>query len=58
MKPLYCDYFFWNHRIDHSYLDAIVPKHYLLAGNVPPKVTEKPNSYAGAGMSASVCTGT
>ncbi|MBG9794530.1 hypothetical protein ABD76_19335 [Paenibacillus dendritiformis] len=47
MKPLYCDYFFWNHRIDHSYLDATVPKHYILAGNVPPKVTEKINSYAG-----------
>ncbi|CAH8767763.1 hypothetical protein [Paenibacillus dendritiformis] len=47
MKPLYCDYFFWNHRIDHSYLDAIVPQNYILAGNVPPKVTEKTNSYSG-----------
>ncbi|WP_223275666.1 hypothetical protein [Paenibacillus elgii] len=47
MKPLYCDYYFWNNKLDHSYVTAQVPKKYILAGNRPPLVTEKTNSYSG-----------
>lgn len=45
MKPLYCDYYFWNNRLDHSYVTAQVPKHYIFAGNRPPLITEETNSY-------------
>ncbi len=46
MKPLYCDYYFWNNQLDHSYVTAQVPKHYIFAGNRPPLVTKETNSYA------------
>ncbi|WP_188066663.1 hypothetical protein [Brevibacillus brevis] len=25
MKPLYCDYFFWDNKLDHIYVDPAVP---------------------------------
>nr|WP_193394448.1 hypothetical protein [Paenibacillus sp. A3] len=46
MKPLYCDYYFWNNQLEHSYVTAQIPKHYILAGNRPPLVTEETNSYS------------
>lgn len=45
MKPLYCDYFFWNNVLEHSYVDSVVPKGYIKAGNIPPLVTEETRSY-------------
>lgn len=47
MKPLVCDYYFWNEKLDHCLVDANVPPHYILVGNLPPLVTEKTNSYSG-----------
>ncbi|RAT99087.1 hypothetical protein [Brevibacillus sp. Leaf182] len=45
MKPLYCDYFFCNNVLEHSYVDSVVPKGYIKAGNIPPLVTEETRSY-------------
>ncbi|ASJ56418.1 hypothetical protein BP422_24355 [Brevibacillus formosus] len=45
MKPLYCDYFFWNNVLEHSYVDSVVPKGYIKVGNIPPLVTEETRSY-------------
>lgn len=45
MKPLYCDFYFWNNRIDHCYVEATIPKGYIRVGNLPPLVTEESKSY-------------
>lgn len=45
MKPLYCDYFFWNNKLGHMYVDPVVPKGYIKVGNIPPLVTEETRSY-------------
>lgn len=45
MKPLYCDYFFWDNVLEHSYVDNVVPKGYIKVGNLPPLVTEETRSY-------------
>ncbi|MBY0087836.1 hypothetical protein [Brevibacillus brevis] len=45
MKPLYCDYFFWDNVLEHSYVDNVVPKGYIKVGNIPPLVTEETRSY-------------
>ncbi|WP_240479783.1 hypothetical protein [Paenibacillus wynnii] len=47
MKPLVCDFYFWNDKLDHCLVDANVPPHYILVGNLPPLVTEETNSYSG-----------
>ncbi|KJD45069.1 hypothetical protein [Paenibacillus terrae] len=47
MKPLVCDFYFWNHRLDHSFVGANVPPNYTLVGNIPPLVQEETNSYSG-----------
>lgn len=47
MKPLICDYYFWDDRLDHCLVDANMPPHYIHVGNLPPLVTEKTNSYSG-----------
>ncbi|MEW4370098.1 hypothetical protein [Paenibacillus kandeliae] len=47
MKPLICDFYFWNHKLDYSYIDAHVPSNYIYVGNMPPLIHEKTNSYSG-----------
>ncbi|MFK4300017.1 hypothetical protein ABH892_000109 [Paenibacillus sp. RC254] len=47
MKPLVCDFHFWNNRLDHSFVGANVPPNYTLVGNIPPLVQEETNSYSG-----------
>jgi hypothetical protein len=47
IKPLVCHYYFWNEQLDHCLVDANVPPHYILVGNMPPLVTEQTNSYSG-----------
>lgn len=54
MKPLVCDYYFWNDRPDHYFADANVPPNYILAGNLSPLVTEKTNSYSGWHVGGSI----
>ncbi|KQO10760.1 hypothetical protein [Paenibacillus sp. Leaf72] len=46
IKPLVCNYYFWNDRWDYSFVDANVPKHYRLVGNIPPLIEAECNSYA------------
>lgn len=45
MRPLLCDYFFWNNRYDHCYATANVPPGYTLVGNIAPLVDVEVNSY-------------
>lgn len=45
MRPLVCDYFFWNNRHDHCYATANVPPAYTLVGNIAPLVDVEVNSY-------------
>lgn len=47
MKPLICNFYFWNDRVDHSFLNANVPSQYVLAGNISPLYTEETNTYGG-----------
>ncbi|PWW43909.1 MULTISPECIES: hypothetical protein [Paenibacillus] len=47
MKPLICSFYFWKNRLDHTFVNANVPSNYILAGNIPPLVTEQTNSYSG-----------
>lgn len=46
MKPLVCNYYFWNDRLDHSHINGPVPPNYIHAGWREPLVGELPNSYA------------
>ncbi|QKY03023.1 hypothetical protein G3257_12725 [Janthinobacterium lividum] len=48
MRPLLCDYFFWNNRHDHCYATANVPPGYTLVGNIAPLVDVEVNSYRSA----------
>ncbi|WP_242773597.1 hypothetical protein [Brevibacillus parabrevis] len=45
MKPLSCDFYFWNNNLQHSYVEAAVPKDYIKAGNIPPLLPGETNSY-------------
>lgn len=45
MRPLLCDYFFWNKRHDHCYATANVPHGHTLVGNIAPLVDVEVNSY-------------
>ncbi|WP_058050810.1 hypothetical protein [Janthinobacterium sp. Ant5-2-1] len=45
MRPLLCDYFFWNNRHDHCYATANVPPGHTFVGNVAPLVDVEVNSY-------------
>ena len=47
MRPLVCDYYFWNKRHDHSFANAKVPRHYTLVANVAPLVDTAVKSYSG-----------
>ena len=47
MRPLVCDYYFWNKRHDHSFASATVPRHYTLVANVAPLVETVVKSYSG-----------
>ncbi|WKL02545.1 hypothetical protein Q0F98_00725 [Paenibacillus amylolyticus] len=47
MKPLICNFYFWNERLVHSFVSANVPSQYVLAGNIPPLYTEETNTYGG-----------
>ncbi len=47
MRPLVCDYYFWNSRHDHSFASAKVPRHYTLVANVAPLVDTAVKSYSG-----------
>ncbi|WP_411342732.1 hypothetical protein ACE3MZ_13785 [Paenibacillus sp. WLX1005] len=47
MKPLVCDFYFWNQKLDHSYVDADVPSNYIYVGTMPPLTDEQTNSYSG-----------
>ncbi|OMF15237.1 hypothetical protein BK131_10140 [Paenibacillus amylolyticus] len=47
MKPLICNFYFWNDRVDHSFVSAIVPSQYVLVGNLPPLYTKETNTYGG-----------
>ncbi|WP_413372223.1 hypothetical protein [Paenibacillus taichungensis] len=46
MKPLSCNYYFWKGDWDHSFVQAVIPPHYVLAGNRAPLVTEETRSYS------------
>lgn len=46
MKPLVCDFYFWNDRFDHSFVSANVPPQYSFVGNIPPLVEEEVNTYS------------
>ncbi|SEA82401.1 hypothetical protein [Paenibacillus sp. 276b] len=46
MKPLSCNYYFWKGTWDHSFVNAEVPPHYVLAGNRAPLITEETRSYS------------
>ena len=45
MRPLLCNYFFWNNRHDHCYATANVPPGHTLVGNIAPLVDVEVNSY-------------
>ncbi|WP_046216510.1 hypothetical protein [Paenibacillus wulumuqiensis] len=47
MQPLVCNYFFWKDKLDHSYVNALVPPGYIYVGNISPLTTSKTNSYGG-----------
>ena len=47
MRPLVCDYYFWNGRHDHSFASALVPPHYTLIANSAPLVDGEVRSYSG-----------
>ncbi|WP_458122125.1 hypothetical protein [Paenibacillus sp. Z6-24] len=47
MHPLICNYFFWKDKLDHSYVNALVPPGYIYVGNIPPLTTSKTHSYGG-----------
>lgn len=47
MRPLVCDYYFWNKRHDHSFASAKVPRHYTFVANVAPLVETAVKSYSG-----------
>ena len=47
MRPLVCDYYFWNGRHDHSFASALVPPHYTLIANSAPLVDGEVKSYSG-----------
>lgn len=47
IKPLICNYYFWNDRWDYCFVDANVPQHYRLVGNIPPLIEAECNSYGG-----------
>lgn len=47
MQPLVCNYFFWKDKLDHSYVNAMVPPGYIYVGNIPPLTTSRTNSYGG-----------
>lgn len=47
MRLLVCNYYFWNDRIDQSYVSANVPANCTLVGNIAPLSTQPVNSYGG-----------
>ena len=47
MRPLVCDYYFWNRRHDHSFVNAKVPRAYTLVTNIAPLVDTQVKSYSG-----------
>ena len=47
MRPLVCDYYFWNRRHDHSFVNAKVPRAYTLVANIAPLVDTQVKSYSG-----------
>lgn len=47
MRPLVCDYYFWNRRHDHSFVNARVPRAYTLVANIAPLVDTQVKSYSG-----------
>ena len=47
MRPLVCDYYFWNSRHDHSFANARIPPHYTFIANVAPLVDGEVKSYSG-----------
>ncbi|MCM3133146.1 hypothetical protein M3629_10120 [Paenibacillus polysaccharolyticus] len=46
MKPLICNYYFWNGTLEHNYVQAEVPASYIFVGNRPPLITEESRSYS------------
>lgn len=56
LKPLICNFYFWKDRTDHSYVSSEIPSDYILAGNIPPLITEETRSYSGDWqIGASLC---
>ncbi|TGV30226.1 hypothetical protein EN829_037630 [Mesorhizobium sp. M00.F.Ca.ET.186.01.1.1] len=55
MKPLSCDFYFWNNNLQHSYVEAAVPKDYIKAGNIPPLLPGETNSYGTWNVGGSIC---
>ena len=47
MRPLVCDYYFWNRRHDHSFVNARVPRAYTLVATIAPLVDTQVKSYSG-----------
>lgn len=54
MKPLICNFYFWNDRLAHSFVSANVPSQYVLAGNIPLSTPRKQIRMAEAGRSEKV----
>ncbi|WP_339830978.1 hypothetical protein [Paenibacillus sp. FSL R7-0272] len=46
MKPLICNFFFWNGTLEHNYVKADVPVSYILVGNRPPLISEESRGYS------------
>ncbi|WP_342551574.1 hypothetical protein [Paenibacillus sp. FSL R7-0652] len=46
MKPLICNFYFWNGTLEHNYVKAEIPVSYTLVGSRPPLITEESRSYS------------
>lgn len=52
IKPLICNYYFWNDRWDYCFVDANVPQHYRLVGNIPRLLKRNATAMAAGGRAA------
>ena len=47
MKPLICDFMYWEENLQLYHVPPEVPANYILAGNIPPIINDDSNSYSG-----------
>ncbi len=45
LKPLIRNFYFWKDDWDHRFVEAEIPAHYMLVGNIPPLVTVPSHTY-------------